>query len=64
MKTFKTWKVTFTAELVTTYPLDGAASQFIHEFLAEALRKNAGMGGYLVGNDETRIEETGDDGKV
>ena len=60
-KTFKTWKITFTAELVTTYDLSGQSSTFIHEALAEALRKNAGYSGYLVGRDETRIDQTGDD---
>ena len=59
MGTFKTWKVTFTAELVSTHPLDGASSACIHESLSQALRKDAGMVGYLIGNDETRIEQTG-----
>lgn len=59
MKTFKTWKVTFTAELVSTHDISGQASSMIHESLAEALRKQAGYVAYLVGRDETVIEQTG-----
>ena len=60
MGTFKTWKLVFTAELVTTASLDGQNSAMIHEVLADALRKNAGYSGYLVANEETRIDQ-GDD---
>ena len=59
MGTFKTWKVTFTAELVTTFDISGSSSSIIHEALAEAIRKNAGYTGYLVANEETKIEQDG-----
>lgn len=61
MGTFKTYKVTFTAELVSTHPIDGVSSGCIHENLSQALRKDAGMIGYLIGKDETRIDQTGGD---
>lgn len=61
MATFKTWKVTFTAELVSTHDISGPASSMIHESLAEGLRKQAGYISYLVGRDETTIEQTGGD---
>lgn len=57
MGTFKTWKLVFTAELVTTTSLDGQNSAIVHEALADALRKNAGYNGYLVANEETRIDQ-------
>lgn len=60
MATFKTWKVTFTAELVTTFDLTGSGTTIIHEALAEAMRKNAGYTGYLVANEETRIDQEGE----
>lgn len=56
METFKKWKLTFTADLVSNYPIDGTSSACIHENLAKALRKEAGDIGYLVANDETRID--------
>jgi hypothetical protein len=59
--TFKTWKVTFTAELVSTHDISGASSSMIHESLAQALRQQAGYVSYLVGRDETSIEQTGGD---
>ena len=61
MATFKTWKVTFTAEVVSVHDISGQASSMIHESLAEALRKQAGYVSYLVGKDETRIDQTGGD---
>ena len=57
MSAFKTWKLTFTAELVTTNSLDGQNSAIVHEALADALRKNAGYNGYLVANEETRLDQ-------
>ena len=57
MSTFKTWKVTFTAELATTYDLTGSGTTIIHEALVEAIRKNAGYTGYLVAKEGTTIEQ-------
>ena len=54
---FKTWKLTFTAELVTTNSLDGQNSAIVHEALAKALRDNAGYNNYLVANEETRLDQ-------
>ena len=61
MKTFKTWKLTFTAELVSNYPLEGVSAACIHENLAKALRMEAGAIGYLIANEETRIDQEGND---
>jgi hypothetical protein len=52
---FKTWQVTYTAELVSKHHINVA---LIHEIIAKALRDNAGSIGYLVGDDETEL--TGD----
>jgi hypothetical protein len=57
VKTFKTWKLTFTAELVSHYPIDGVSPGCIHENLVKALRKDAGAIGYLFANEETRIDQ-------
>jgi hypothetical protein len=55
LENFKTWQVTYTAELVSKHHINVA---LIHEIIAKALRDNAGSIGYLVGDDETDL--TGD----
>lgn len=60
MATFKTWKVTFTAEIVSTYNISEPTSTCIHEALSAELRKTS-CGTFLVGAEETRIEQTGGD---
>ena len=54
MENFKTWQVTYTAELVSKHHLNLA---LIHEIIAKALRDNAGSIGYLVGEDATELKE-------
>lgn len=58
MENFKTWQVTYKAELVSKHHLNVA---LIHEIIAKALRDNAGSIGYLVGDDVTDITGDGDD---
>ena len=55
LENFKTWQVTYTAELVSKHHINVA---LLHEIIAKALRDNAGSIGYLVGEDKTEI--TGD----
>lgn len=55
MENFKTWKLTYTAELVSTSSLNVS---LLHEAIAKALRDEAGAIGYLVGSDTTDL--TGD----
>jgi hypothetical protein len=52
LENFKTWQVTYTAELVSKHHLNVA---LIHEIIAKALRDNAGSIGYLVGDDLTEL---------
>jgi hypothetical protein len=58
MENFKTWQVTYTAELVSKHHINVA---LIHEIIAKALRDNAGSIGYLVGDDVTELNGDGDD---
>jgi hypothetical protein len=53
---FKTWEVTYKAELVSTGHINVT---LLHEIISKALRDNAGAIGYLIGNDTTDL--TGDD---
>jgi hypothetical protein len=55
MENFKTWQLTYTAELVSKHHINVA---LLHEIIAKALRDNAGSVGYLVGEDKTEL--TGD----
>ena len=55
MKTFKTWKLTFTADLVTAGNIDGT---YLYEILWSQLQEHAGRCGYLIGSAESRIEQT------
>jgi hypothetical protein len=57
MKTFKTWKLTFTAELVSTGHINPA---MLHELIETALRSEAGAIGYLVGESHMELNQTGD----
>jgi hypothetical protein len=54
MENFKTWQVTYTAELVSKHHINVA---LLHEIIAKALRDNAGSIGYLVGEDTTDLQE-------
>jgi hypothetical protein len=56
MENFKTWQVTYTAELVSKHHINVA---LLHEIIAKALRDNAGSVGYLVGEDTTDLQENG-----
>jgi hypothetical protein len=52
VENFKTWKLTYTAELVSTSDLNVS---LLHEAIAKALRDEAGTIGYLVGSDTTDL---------
>ena len=54
---FKTYKVTYEAELVSDGNL---SSTWVHDVIVKAVRENS-YGGYIVTNDNTRIEQTGGD---
>lgn len=56
MGNFKTYKLTYTAELVGS---DWLNSVQLHEIIAKALRSEAGYIGYLVGMDQTALDQTG-----
>ena len=55
MENFKTWQVTYTAELVSKHHLNKA---MLHEIIAKALQDQAGAVGYLIGDDAADL--TGD----
>jgi hypothetical protein len=57
MKTFENWKLTFTAELVSTGRINPA---MLHELIENALRSEAGAIGYLVGESRMELNQTGD----
>jgi len=61
MSNFTNWKLTFTADLVSKYSLEGTSAGCIHENLAKALRREAGSMGYLIANEETRIDQEGEE---
>jgi hypothetical protein len=48
MENLKTWRITYTAELVSKHHLNKA---MLHEIIAKALQDNAGSVGYLIGDD-------------
>ena len=52
---FKTYKVTYEAELVSDGNL---SSTWVHDVIVKAVRENS-HGGYIVINDTTKIEQTG-----
>ena len=52
---FKTYKVTYEAELVSDGNL---SSTWVHDVIVKAVRENS-YGGYIVINDTTKIEQTG-----
>ena len=56
MENFKTWQVTYTAELVSKHHINVA---LLHEIIAKALRDNAGSIGYLIGDDASDLQENG-----
>lgn len=56
MSTFKTYKLTYTAELVATSWINGAQ---LHELIAKAIRSDAGNIGFLVGEETTALDQTG-----
>jgi hypothetical protein len=58
LENFKTWQVTYTAELVSKHHINVA---LLHEIIAKALRDNAGSVGYLVGEDKTDLTGDGND---
>jgi hypothetical protein len=48
MENLKTWRITYTAELVSKHHLNKAT---LHEIIAKALQDQAGTVGYLIGDD-------------
>ena len=54
MENFKTWQVTYTAELVSKHHLNKA---MLHEIIAKALQDQAGAVGYLIGDDASDLQE-------
>ena len=55
MENLKTWRITYTAELVSKHHLNKA---MLHEIIAKALQDQAGAVGYLIGDDAADL--TGD----
>lgn len=53
MENFKTWKLTYTAELVSHSPLNVT---LLAELIDSALRGEAGRIGYLVGESRTVLD--------
>jgi hypothetical protein len=58
MENFKTWRITYTAELVSKHHLNVA---MLHEIIAKALQDQAGAVGYLIGDDASDLSGGGDD---
>lgn len=56
VENFKTWDVTYTAKLVSHSNINVA---LLHELIDKAMRSEAGDIGYLVGNSETKLDQTG-----
>jgi hypothetical protein len=56
MENLKTWRITYTAELVSKHHLNKA---MLHEIIAKALQDQAGAVGYLIGDDAADL--TGED---
>jgi hypothetical protein len=60
MENFKTWQVTYTAELVSKHHINVA---LLHEIIAKALQDQAGAVGYLIGDDAADLTGDNDDSK-
>ena len=58
MENLKTWRITYTAELVSKHHLNKA---MLHEIIAKALQDQAGAVGYLIGDDAADLTGGGDD---
>jgi hypothetical protein len=58
MENLKTWRITYTAELVSKHYLNKA---MLHEIIAKALQDQAGAVGYLIGDDAADLTGDGDD---
>ena len=54
MENLKTWRITYTAELVSKHHLNKA---MLHETIAKALQDQAGAVGYLIGDDASDLQE-------
>jgi hypothetical protein len=55
MENFKTWDVTYTAKLVSNSNINVA---LIQELIEKAMRSEAGSIGYLIGDSETKLDQT------
>jgi hypothetical protein len=55
---FKTWEVTYTAKLVSHTNINVT---LLHELIDKAMRSEAGDIGYLVGDSQTKLDQTGGD---
>lgn len=60
MENLKTWRITYTAELVSKHHLNQA---MLHEIIAKALQDQAGAVGYLIGDDAADLTGDSDDSK-
>ena len=56
MENFKSWDVTYTAKLVSHSNINVA---LLHELIDKAMRSEAGSIGYLVGDSQTKLDQTG-----
>jgi hypothetical protein len=56
MNKFNTWKLTYTADLVSTGHINPA---LLHEAISKALRDQAGGIGYLIGEERSELNQTG-----
>ena len=56
MDEFKTWDLTYTVTLVSHANINVA---LIHELIDKAIRSEAGDIGYLVGQGQTKLDQTG-----
>ena len=55
MENFKTWDVTYTAKLVSHSNINVS---LLHELIDKAMRSEAGSIGYLVGDAQTKLDQT------
>jgi hypothetical protein len=60
LENLKTWRITYTAELVSKHHLNKA---MLHEIIAKALQDQAGAVGYLIGDDAADLTGDNDDSK-
>ena len=58
MENLKTWRITYTAELVSKHHLNKA---MLHEIIAKALQDQAGAVGYLIGDDASDLAGDGNE---